>query len=343
MKVYPERLADHLAGSLAPVYLVSGDEPLQQLECCDAIRSAARAAGFSARDVVEADAHFDWRTLTHLAGSLSLFAEKKVIDLRLPGGKPGNEGGKALAGYCESPPPDTLLLLTLPRLDRQQQGSKWFKRIDTCGVVVTVWPIGPTQMPRWVEHRMARAGLKPDRDAVRLLCDRIEGNLLAAQQEIDKLLLLFGPGPLDAERLASAVSDSARYDVFELVDTALRGEAGRALRIIDGLRGEGVAAPVVLWALHREARTLAAIAADAARGLSVEHAIQRAKVMKKRTGLVNRAVSHQSAAGWLTLLDRCQQVDAAIKGLDPRDPWLLLQDISLAMAGQVGRATGGRR
>jgi DNA polymerase III subunit delta len=335
LKVYPERLADHLAGTLAPVYLVTGDEPLQLLECCDAIRAAARAAGFSARDVIDAGQGFDWQTLSHLAGSLSLFAERKILDLRLPGGKPGNDGARVLAAYCDAPPPDTLLLLTLPRLDRQQQASKWFKRIDACGVVVTVWPIAAGQMPRWVEQRLRRAGLVPDADAVQLLCDRIEGNLLAAQQEIDKLLLLFGPGRLDAAQLASAVADSARYDVFELVDTALRGEAGRALRIIDGLRGEGVAAPVVLWALHREARSLAGIAAEAARGLSVEQGVQRARVMPKRVGLVTRAVRHQPAAGWLALLDCCQQADAAIKGRDPRDPWLLLQDIALALAGRT--------
>ena len=338
MKVYPERLADHLAGRLAPVYLVTGDEPLQQLECCDAIRAAARAAGFSARDVIDADQGFDWQPLVHLAGSRSLFAEKKILDLRLPGGKPGNDGARVLADYCDAPPPDTLLLLTLPRLDRQQQGSKWFRRIDDLGVVVTVWPVAAAQMPRWIEQRLRHAGLVPDADAVQLLCDRVEGNLLAAQQEIDKLLLLFGPGRLDADRLAGAVADSARYDVFELVDTALRGDAGRALRIVDGLRGEGVAAPVVLWALHREARNLAGIAAEAARGTPVEQAVQRARVMQKRTGLVARAVRHQSTAGWLAVLDRCHEADAAIKGQDPRDPWLLLQDVTLALAGRTTAA-----
>ncbi len=335
MRVYPEKLADHLRGGLAACYLVSGDEPLQLGECCDEIRAAARSAGFGTREVLEAGGGFDWQQLGAEAAAFSLFADRKLIDLRVPNGKPGAEGSKAIVAYCDNPPPDTALLVTLPRLDRQQQNSKWFKALDALGVTVQVWPVDPQRLPGWIEKRMQRAGLQPTREAVRMLADRVEGNLLAARQEIEKLALLHGAGPLDATQLAAAVADSARYDVFELVDSALRGETERCVHILDGLRGEGLAPPVVLWALHRETRSMAQIAADVARGQPPEQAISRAKVFAKRSGVVRQGLSNLRTAQWLALLDRCHEADRAIKGLGSAQPWLLLEDIVLAMSGQV--------
>lgn len=340
MRVYPDRLQAHLAGPLAAAYLVSGDEPLQHAECCDAIRHAARAAGHSTREVMQAGSGFDWHQLGAEAAAFSLFAEKKVIDLRIPGGKPGAEGSKALLAYCGNPPPDTLLLVSLPKIDRQQQNSKWFKAIDDLGVVIQVWPIEAARLPGWIEQRLTTAGIRPSREAVRMLADRVEGNLLAARQEIEKLLLLHGEGPLDADQLAAAVADSARYDVFELVDSALRGEAPRAVHILEGLRTEGVAAAVVLWALHRELRSMAQISADVAKGLGPDQAIQRARVFSKRSGLVRQGLGRLRTAQWLGLLDLCHLTDGAIKGCIRRDPWLLLEDIVLTVSGP-GAGTAG--
>jgi len=334
MRVYPDKLNSQLGKQLAASYLVSGDEPLQLGECCDAIRAAARAAGHTTREVLEAGSGFDWQQLTAEAASFSLFAEKKIIDLRIPNGKPGAEGSKALIAYCNDPPPDTLLLLTLPKIDRQQQNSKWFKALDALGAVIQVWPIDQQRLPAWIEQRLQAAGIQPSREAVRMLADRVEGNLLAARQEIEKLLLLHGPGALDADQLAAAVADSARYDVFELVDTALRGEAARCIHILDGLRGEGLAPAVVLWALHREVRSMSQISADVAKGLSPDHAITRARVFSKRTGLVRQALPHLRTAQWLSLLERCHRADIAIKGGGSESPWLLLEDIALGMSGQ---------
>ena len=345
MRVYPDKLQDHLSRQLAAAYLVSGDEPLQHAECCDAIRSAARSAGHSTREVLEAGSGFDWQQLAAEAAAFSLFAEKKIIDLRIPGGKPGAEGSKALIAYCENPPPDTLLLVGLPKIDRQQQNSKWFKAMDALGVVIQVWPIEAERLPTWIEQRLAAAGIQPTRDAVRMLADRVEGNLLAARQEIEKLLLLHGEGPLDADQLAAAVADSARYDVFELVDSALRSEAARCVHILDGLRSEGLAAAVVLWAVHREVRSLAQISADVAKGLGPDHAISRARVFSKRAGLVRQGLGNLRTAQWLDLLDRCHLADGAIKGRIRRDPWLLLEEIVLAMCGQrvIGAPAGVMR
>ncbi|MDJ0738306.1 MAG: DNA polymerase III subunit delta [Gammaproteobacteria bacterium] len=341
MRIYPDRLDEHLAGQLAAVYLISGDEPLQLGECGDAIRHAARAAGYTTRDVLEAGSGFDWQQLTAAAAAFSLFGDKKIIDLRIPGGKPGADGSRALSAYCEDPPPDTLLLLTLPKLDRQQPNSKWFKAIDRLGVTIQVWPIEAGRLPRWIEQRLRQAGIRPSRDAVRMLAERVEGNLLAACQEIDKLVLLHGSGPLDAEQLAAAVADSARYDVFELVDSALRGDAARAVHILDGLRGEGSAPSVVLWALHREIRTLAAISTDVAQGMSTDHAINRAKVFRKRTGLVRQGVDRLRTAQWLGLLDACHVADAAIKGVNRQSAWTLLERITLALCGQPRMTAAG--
>lgn len=335
MRVYPDKLKQQLGSGLAPVYLVSGDEPLQLGECCDAIRAAARAAGFSTREVLETGSGFDWQQLTAEAAAFSLFADKKIIDLRVPGGKPGAEGSRALSAYCDNPPPDTLLLITLPKLERAQSNSKWFKAIDSIGATIQVWPIEANRLPGWIDQRMRQAGIVPTREAVQMLADRVEGNLLAARQEIDKLLLLHGEGPLDADQLSLAVADSARYDVFELVDSALRGEAARVIHILDGLRAEGIAPAVVLWALHREAHTMANMAADIAKGLSLDHAISRARVFSKRTGLVRQALGRTRTPQWLALLDLCQQTDAAIKGMSFRQPWNRLTDIALGMSGAL--------
>ncbi len=333
MRIPLPKLQTHLGDGLAPVYLLSGDEPLQLGEAADAVRAAARAAGYANREVIEAAANFDWNQLAAEANSLSLFAEQKIIDLRLPSGKPGREGGAALAAYCADPPPDTLLLLTLPKLDKAQQNSKWFKAIDQLGVVVQIWPIEAAQLPRWIEQRLRAAGLQPAPGVAALLAERIEGNLLAARQEIEKLLLLLGPGPVDLDSLSQAVGDSARFDVFTLVDGALQGDATRCLRILGGLRDEGIAPPVVLWALARELRALATIARQVADGASPEQAMRSARVWDKRKPLVGQALRRLPPAAWGSLLQLCQRTDAAIKGADGDDPWRLLERIALGIAG----------
>ena len=337
MHLRPEQLGGHLQRELASVYVVTGDEPLQSGEACDAIRTAAREQGYTTREILDASGNFDWNRLAAEAGALSLFAERKVIDLRIPGGKPGREGGAALAAYCTDPPPDTLLLVSLPKLDRNQQNGKWYKALLNSGVVVQVWPVDHKQLPNWIRQRMQAAGLNPEREAVQVLADRVEGNLLAAHQEIEKLQILFGGGDISTAQMLDAVSDSARYDVFELVDAALQGEAQRALHILDGLRGEGIAAPVVLWALHRETELLATLSADIAQGTGPDHAMSRARVWDRRKPLLNAALQRLRTPRLLGLLSRCQEADAAIKG-GRKDPWLLFERITLTLAGTAGFA-----
>ncbi|HEB96812.1 MAG TPA: DNA polymerase III subunit delta [Sedimenticola thiotaurini] len=334
MRIRVSELEATLERGLAPIYLLSGDEPLQMKEAADAIRRAARDGGYDEREVLEADNRFDWGRLAAEANSLSLFAQRRLIDLRIPSGKPGAEGGRALAAYAAAPPPDTLLLITLPKLERGQSNSKWFKALERAGALVQVWPIEGAQLSRWVEQRLRRAGLEPAPGVVPMLTERIEGNLLAAVQEIDKLLLLNGPGRVTPERLAGAVADSARYDVFGLVDAALQGQVARGLRMLGGLQAEGTAAPVVLWALAREIRTLTTLAGEVARGTPPARAVgARRDIWDKRRPLVTRGLQRLELPAWRGLLRLCARTDRAIKGQDPSDPWLLMQQIVARMAG----------
>ena len=334
MRLPPERLADHLAKGLAPVYLISGDEPLQHGESADAVREQARQRGFTSREVMEQGANFDWQDLTLAAASLSLFCEQRIIDLRLPSPKIGAEGSKALSAYLERPPEDTLLLITCPKLDRAQLGSKWVKAVDKAGVLVQIWPVEGRRLLPWIEQRLSGRGLIAPREAVAMLADRVEGNLLAAAQEIEKLLLLQGPGRVSPEQLAASVADSARFDVYGLVDAALQGRAGRVQRMLDGLRDEGVPEPVVLWALAREIRALASMAWDLSRGQAVEQVMSRYRVWDKRKPLVRQGLKRFGVGKWRSLLRDCARVDAALKGLDPyADPWEALLSLSIRMAG----------
>ena len=330
-----DQLARHLdKGPLAPVYVIAGDEPLQIREAGDAIRQAARADGFGDRQVFDVQPGFDWGQLVAEADALSLFAERRLFDLRIPGGKPGNEGGQALLDYVARLPGDTLLLVTLPKLERSQRSSRWFKAVEQAGVVLSVWPVDASAMPGWVKRRALAAGLGLGSDSAAFLAGQTEGNLLAAAQEIDKLVLLCGPGEVSLERVAESVGGSARYNVFDLVDSALRGAAGHSLKILLGLRGEGTPEPVVLWSLVRELRVLEAVAVATDNGVNPGTVLAAHRVWEKHKGLVTGAARRHRPAGWRRLVRLCALADRAIKGQALADPWQLLADIVLGIAGR---------
>jgi DNA polymerase-3 subunit delta len=330
MKLRAEQLAAALDRGLAPVYVITGDEPLQLGEAADQIRAAARQAGYLSREILEADARFDWNRLGDEANALSLFAEQKIIDLRLPGGKPGTAGARALVEYCENLPEDTLLLLTLPKVPLT---GKWIKALEKAGVLIQVWPVDERNLPRWISARMQAAGLRPEPGVAEMLAEHMEGNLLAARQEIEKLVLLYGEGGISQGQLMEAVSDSARFDVYALVDAALAGRVARCVHILAGLKAEGVAPPVVLWALAREIRGLAGMAEALAGGASLSGVMGQARVWKNRMPLVSAGLKRLGAGQWAALLQQCQLADATIKGAVPGDPWLLLEQITLGIAG----------
>ncbi|MBF8780048.1 DNA polymerase III subunit delta [Pseudomonas fulva] len=338
MKLSPAQLDKHLKGQLAPVYVVSGDDPLLCQEAADAIRAAARRQGYDERQVFSADANFDWGSLLLAGASLSLFAQRRLLELRLPSGKPGDKGAAALIEYCANPAEDTLLLISLPRLDASAQKSKWGKALlegAQCQFI-QIWPIDAQQLPQWIAQRLSQAGLSARRDAVELLAARVEGNLLAAAQEIEKLKLLAEASQVTVETVQAAVADSARFDVFGLVDAILKGDAGHALRMFEGLRGEGVEPPVILWALARELRLLAGIAQQFSQGVPLEKAFSQARppVWDKRRPLVGKAVQRLPAQRWNQLLLDAQRIDAQIKGQAEGSPWTSMTRLVLLMAGQ---------
>jgi len=333
-KLRPEQLENQLQGQLTPVYLVSGDEPLLVQEACDRIRAAARAQGFGERELFHADANFDWTQLLSAANSLSLFAEQKLLELRLPSGKPGEKGSKALVEYTQNPSPDNLLLVVTGKLDRSQQSAKWFKALDQLGVQVTIWPVPPAQMPRWIGQRLKAAGLNADSSAIELLASRVEGNLLAAAQEIEKLTLLApDTKSIDAALMASVVAESARYDIFGLVDRALHGDARMAVKSLQGLRQEGTEPITLLWALSRDIRALLQISQAVAQGQSFERAADQAKIWAKRRPLLQGALRRLSGAQLEQLLRKANGVDKAIKGMRQASPWDELLDLVLGLAG----------
>lgn len=338
MKLNPAQLGKHLQGSLAPVYVISGDEPLLCQEAEDAIRAAARAQGVSERQVFHAESGFDWGLLYEAGASLSLFAEKRLIELRIGNGKPGDKGAAALLEYLKRPPEDTVLLVSLPKLDGATQKTKWAKALidDAHSQFLQIWPIEVSQLPTWIRQRMSQAGLTASQEAIELIAARVEGNLLAAVQEIEKLKLLAENNQVDAETVQTAVADSARYDVFGLLDAVLGGEASHALRMLDGLRGEGVEPLFILVMLARELRQLAGVAQQFAQGVPLEKAFAAARppIWDKRRPLYSRAVQRLPAARWQQLLIDAQRIDAQVKGQAAGDPWSSLARLALLMAGQ---------
>ncbi|AIS10891.1 DNA polymerase III subunit delta [Pseudomonas chlororaphis subsp. aurantiaca] len=338
MKLAPAQLGKHLQGTLAPVYVISGDDPLLCQEAADAIRSAARQQGFDERQVFSADANFDWGTLLQAGASMSLFAEKRLLELCLPSGKPGDKGAAAFIEYCSRPAEDTLLLISLPKLDGSAQKTKWGKALidGEQTQFIQIWPVDASQLPQWIRQRLSQAGLSASQDAVELIAARVEGNLLAAAQEIEKLKLMAEGGQITVETVQAAVADSARFDVFGLVDAILNGEAAHALRMLEGLRGEGVEPPVILWALSRELRSLANMSLQYSQGTPLDKVFSQARppVWDKRKPLMSKALQRYSAPRWAQLLLDAQRIDAQIKGQAAGSPWSSLSRLSLLMAGQ---------
>lgn len=335
MKLRVDQLANHLETNLAPVYLISGDEPFQVDEACQMVRRQCEQQGYSERELFHVDKGFDWQQLQAAAGALSLFAQQRVIEVRLPTGKPGTEGARSLVEYTEQLPQDTILLIVSAKLDASQTRSKWFKALEQAGVVVQIWPIEKPQLPRWIRQRMQIRGMQPTDGALTMLVDRIEGNLLAADQELEKLRLLFGEGNIDEHQVAAAVSDSARFDVFTLVDAALAGDAQRTCRVLYGLMGEGIEAVVVLWALAREIRTIHAMSAAMQDGQSVDYVMGQYRVWEKRKPQVRAALQRYPAKRWQGLLWQAGEIDKIIKGLSSGKAWDELLQLTMKMAGTV--------
>ena len=330
MQLRAGELDAHLAKTLAPVYAVHGDEPLLALEAADAVRAAARKRGFTEREVFEAGRGFDWSQLSGSLNSLSLFATKKIVELRLPGGKPGTDGGAALAASGARPSPDTLLLVSLPRLDRKTQESEWFRALGEAGVVVDVWPLDRSRLPGWISERLGRQGQKASREVLEFLAARVEGNLLAAHQEVQKLALLAPAGELALQAVEGAVADVARYDPDDATEALLSGDAGRYVHIIEGLRGEGEAPTFVLF---RVSTALFVLQSAHASG-SIDAAFQQHRVYGRPLQAALRgALARYRPAAVEEAIAAAAAIDRAIKGIRVRDPWEEFIALGLKLAG----------
>ncbi|MDX1452954.1 MAG: DNA polymerase III subunit delta [Oleiphilaceae bacterium] len=333
MRIRLEQLDDSLSKKLLPVYFISGEEPLLIQEACDAIRLKAREHGFSERQIFTVDRQFDWQSLQDEANALSLFAEKKLIELRMPNGKPGTPGSKALTEYCKQLPDDIVLLIQSGKLDGSAMKSKWVNTLDEAGLVLQVWPVSLQEMPRWIERRARAIGLNLQSDAVALLADRLEGNLLAAQQELQKLKLLHGTTKIGAEEVLASVGDSARYDVFDLTDACLAGKAKQACKILHHMQWEGTEPTIILWALTKECRVLQDMKVALRSGVRIGDYFKQQRVIKKRQAPLQAAEQRLAYASLQQLLELGKEVDDAVKGAKLASPWLLLEQLCLGLCG----------
>jgi DNA polymerase-3 subunit delta len=329
VKLGPDRLAAQLKNPLPAVILIAGDEPLQREESADAIRKAARAQGYTDREVFMAERSFDWDAMLTAGASLSLFASRRILELRIPSAKPGTKGAEMLSAYAKDPAPDTLLLVIAE--DKLEGNPVWAQALEKAGLMVQLWPVAPAEVPAWVRQRLKSKGFEATPDAVTLISGRVESNLLAAAQEIEKLALLREPGMLDAEAVAEAVADSARYDAFKLVDAALAGDVPRTVRVLEGLQAEGEEPVLVLGALLRQLKELASFALEIDAGTPAQRVT--AGVWERRRPLIQAALKRRKAAGWQRLLKKAQRADRVLKGRAQGRPWDELLELSTGMAG----------
>jgi DNA polymerase-3 subunit delta len=338
MQLRADQLDSHLArGKLAPLYVVSGDEALLSIEAQDAIRSAARKAGFTEREVVHADGRSDWSTILGAAQGMSLFAERRILEIRLPGGKPGKDGGEALKSHAAAVSDELLTIVALPALDKTGRNSAWASALAAAGVWVDVPTIDRAQLPAWIGQRLARQQQKAPKEALEFIAERVEGNLLAAHQEIGKLGLLHPAGELSLAQVQDAVLDVSRYDVFGLPGAMLAGDRPRLLKMIAGLRAENEPLPLILWAVSEEVRTLLRLRAALDRGLPWMQATRDVWVRREKEQATQAAVKRLDVDRLSALLARCAELDRLSKGLRVKgrdsDPWLELADIALGVAG----------
>ncbi|MDL5037220.1 DNA polymerase III subunit delta [Comamonas sp. Y6] len=349
MQLALNQLSSHLAKGLRPLYVLHGDEPLQQQEAADAIRVAARAQGYTERSSYTVmGAHFDWSGVLAAGGSLSLFADKQILEIRIPGGKPGKEGGAALQQLAQSAQGNdsTLTLISLPRLDKATRTGAWFSALDANGVSIQIDPVERAALPHWIAQRLAlqnqrvAAGEEGQR-TLQFFADRVEGNLLAAHQEIQKLALLHPEGELSFEQVEQAVLNVARYDVFKLSEAVLSGQVARTMRMLDGLQAEGEAEVLVHWSLAEDIRNIKRVKDAMAAGKPLPMALRENRIWGPKERLMERLLPRVSDVRAAELLQSAHAVDGIVKGLPsqgwPRDSWQALRQLAMQLV-QAGRA-----
>ncbi|MBI1988181.1 MAG: DNA polymerase III subunit delta [Betaproteobacteria bacterium] len=333
MRLSTEQLPQHLKRGLAPLYTVFGDEPLLALEAADRLRARARADGYGEREVLTAEQHFDWSQLRMSAQSQSLFASRRILELRIPSGKPGSEGSQALQDLCARLPTETITLVCLPGIDWRGQKAAWFAALDAAGAMVEAKQVARSALPAWIAERLKAQEQHAGEETLEFIAERVEGNLLAAYQEVQKLALLFPPGRLEFEQVREAVFDVARFDVFDLGAVLIAGDTQHLARVLDALQGEGAAPPLVLWALTEEIRAIARLLAALATGRPLQQAMREARVWgPARQNLMQRHIKRFTAQQAEAALVHAAGIDHMIKGLAKGDVWDELLQLGLRFA-----------
>ena len=333
VKISGDNLAANLARQLQTIYLVSGDEPLLVNEAADAVRATARKQGFVERELHVVERGFDWQGLIAGTRSMSLFADRKIVEIRMANAAPGEQGADAIVELAGQPSPDTLVLIITGKLDGRTQGSRWVSAVEKSGVLVQIWPIDLPRLPAWIRERLGRHKLQADAAAASLLAERVEGNLLAAHLEIEKLALLLPQGAVTAETIVDAVADSARFDVLQLGEAAMRGQTARALRILEGLRGEDVEPTLILWAVNKDLQWIARARSLMRKGQSAESAMNALYVWRPRQAAMGQALSRMNGHTLRNLVLDAERVDKTIKGVVKGDAWLELERLVARLAG----------
>jgi DNA polymerase-3 subunit delta len=333
VRISTEQLQQHLARELKPLYCVFGDETLLGIEASDRIRTRARADGYTERDVLTVDSGFKWSELAFAGNSQSLFASRRILELRIPTGKPGVEGSEAIQSYCKGLPPDTLTLVVLPGVDWRVQKAGWFEAIDRAGIMVEAKTVARKALPEWISGRLKSVGQEADKETLDFIAERVEGNLLAAHQEVKKLALLFPTGKIEFEQVREAVLDVARYDVFNLGEALLEGDVLRLSRMMDGLRGEGVAPPLILWAVAEEVRAIGRVLDGVAAGRTPPQLWRDAKVWgNSHQSLMQQSYRRYSQEQVEAAIAHAAKVDRMVKGLIRGDVWDELLQLCLRFA-----------
>jgi DNA polymerase-3 subunit delta len=335
MRLKAEQLGQSIQQGLKPVYLIYGDETLLVEEAADQIRQAARAAGANEREVWHVEGRFDWSQVQWQAQALSLFSSQRLIEVRLPSGSPGKEGGERFRAFVADPPEDTTLLIISGKIEQRSLSSKWFTDIDGLGVTLPIWPVSLEQLPGWINQRLRQKGLQADSTVIQMMAQRIEGNLFAAAQEIDKLALLSDGTPLTIELMNEAVADNARFEAFGLMDCVLLGQTEKIPRIISRLRAEGTDVLALFSAVSWSLKRVISMAIELDRGESMERIFntQKPKVWDKQKPVIRAALERHSAVRWQKFLSRLSDVDKAAKGQLAMCPWHLLEQLCLDAGG----------
>ncbi len=331
MKVRAEQLAGSLQRGLAPVYLIGGEEPLLLQECCDAVREAAKAQGFIERELLQVERGFDW-SLLQQAAAPSLFASQKIIDLRIRTGKPGRDGGKALTEWAETPDPNIILLVSCEKWDASSRKAKWAGALERAGQRVDIWPIKAAELPRWLSQRMAQHGMQPEPEVLELLADRLEGNLLAARQEIDRLALLKGAGTVSVDDVMRAVADSSRFDAFALGEHMLSGNLRDGLRVAAGLHRMDTPLPLVVGALIRELKTTEAFRLAMRGGENESVVFRRLNVWSNKQNTIRSAARRLNTRRLFGAFRQLALIDRQSKGRAGGDAWQSLDALLIQLS-----------